>query len=280
MNKKMIIHRNLIPIEPRVPNANPWAYTYLVTGEPKIGKTTFAVEGCRALVLQCDRPQTSLAISEVWIDSWSTLKRAVRELEDGAITAFDRIVWDGVGDAYALCERAGCNHFGIEHPSDEGYARCWHWIRDNFSNLVKSLNRLRDSRGIGLVLIAHAEWKERKDVRGRKTEVLVPMLGGQCAKIINGKVDASLSYDWVGSKRVLTIIGSDLVSAGHSIDGHFLTPNGERVREISMGNSPTEAAKNFIAAFENRQTFVTVVDDSRSAVVVKKRVVRKPLTGV
>jgi hypothetical protein len=36
---------------------DPWRYAYLITGEKKIGKTSFAINGCEEYVIQLDKPQ-------------------------------------------------------------------------------------------------------------------------------------------------------------------------------------------------------------------------------
>ena len=63
-----------LPTERRVPVNNPWEYAYLLTGEKKIGKTTFAIEGGDVLVLQFDKPQIAYEIIEVCPNNWKESK--------------------------------------------------------------------------------------------------------------------------------------------------------------------------------------------------------------
>lgn len=253
--------KSVITMDRRTPVADPWAYAYLITGEKKIGKTAFAIEGVEEYVLQCDKPQLAYDIREDIVTKWTQAVQIVNQLLDMAARddmPFQRIVVDGAGELYAMCQTAACAHFGVEHPSEVGYARCWHKIRDDFTSLVNKLLRLQRMCNCGLVFIAHAEWKEKVTRDRQKIERFVPNLPAKCEEILNGKCDAWFTWDYVGKDRVMLIQGDELVAAGHRIDGHFLTTDGRRVREIHMGRSPKEARANFEAAFRNEQEHATM----------------------
>lgn len=243
----------VLPTGRRKPSSNPWELAYLITGEKKIGKTTFAVEGCEEYVLQFDKPQLTYNIRETSITSWKHFMKVLRAIEQKAESGdfpFERIIIDGAGEWYQMMQAEACKHFGVEHPSEEGYARCWHYIRDNFLDAVNRLLRMQSSVSCGLIFIAHSEWKERN-----KQEVLVPNLPSKCEEILNGKCDGWFNYGYQGSERVLTIRGDETIAAGHRIDGHFMTTDGRRVSDIHMGDSPKDALRNFLLAFNNEQTY-------------------------
>lgn len=249
-----------LPTERSTPVDDPWNYAYLITGEKKIGKTKFAIEGAEELVLQFDKPQLAYSLREVVIKSWGQFKDALRQLENLAESGkfpYTRIIVDGAGEWYQMCQTATCKKFGVEHPSEEGYARAWHWLRDDFTDSVNRLLRLQKSVGCGMMFIAHSEWKEKNTRDGAKVERLVPNLPPRAEEILNGKCDAWFTWDYVGDKRIMVVVGDEVTGAGHRIDGHFLTPGGERIREIYMGESSEEALKNFLAAFNNEQDYTT-----------------------
>lgn len=244
-----------LPTGRTAPVTDPWQLAYLITGEKKVGKTSFAIEGAEEMVLQFDKPQLSYNIREVCPKDWNESMKAIKAMEALDDFKFDRIIIDGAGEWYQMAHTECCKHFGVEHPSEEGYARGWHRIRDNFLDAVNRLLRLQNKHGCGLMFIAHSEWKERK--KGKETtEVLVPNLPSRCEEILNGKCDGWFNYGYNGSTRVLTIRGGETIAAGHRIDGHFLTPDGRKVDEIVMGDSAAEAMKAFVAAYNNKQTYV------------------------
>ena len=256
-----------LPLERRKPVNNVWQYAYLITGEKKIGKTSFAIEGCEEYVLQFDKPQLSYSIRESMIKSWKESAKAIKALEQAADSnnfPYNRIIIDGVAEWYAMCQVECCKHFGISHPSEQKWAEAWHWIRDNFTDAVNRLLRLQISAECGIIFIAHAEWTEVKIRGGTTVDKLVPNLSAKCEETINGKVDGWFCYDYDGEDRVLILKGDQTTGAGHRIDGKFQTPSGEYIKEIPMGNNVTESMEYFIKAFNNKHEFVTLADFNES----------------
>ena len=249
-----------LPTEKRAKISNPWQFAYLITGEKKIGKTSFAIEGCNEPVLQFDKPQLAYDICEVMLKTWRESMDALKELEARAESGdfpYDRVIIDGVGEWYSMCQTATCKHFGIDHPSEEGYAKGWHHLRDNFTDAVNRLLRLQHTASCGIVFIAHAEWREVNIRGGGKVDKLVPNLGSRCEEIVNGKVDGWFCYDYVGENRVLVVRGDQTTGAGHRIDGRFQTTDDRQVVEIPMGNSAHEAMENFVKGFNNKLEYAT-----------------------
>ncbi len=260
----------VLPTDRRTPTSNPWELAYLITGEKKIGKTTFAIEGCEEYVLQFDKPQLSYNIRETAITSWKHFKKALEAIESKAANgtmAFERIIVDGAGEWYQMAHVEACKRAGVEHPSDIPYGKCWHQIRDMFTDAVNRLLRLQVSASCGLVFIAHSEWRERN-----KVEVLVPNLPAKCEEILNGKCDGWFNYGYMGKSRVLTIRGDDTIAAGHRIDGHFLTPDKRRINHIVMGSSAAQGLKNFLEAFNNKQTYADYSEWRQNKAVAAKAV--------
>lgn len=252
-----------LPTTRRAPTVNWRSYAYLITGEKKIGKTSFAIAGAEELVIQFDKPQIAYAIQEVVPHKWQDVKDVVSQLEtlaaeDPASFPYDRIVIDGAGESYQMCQEWACKKLGVGHPSDAEWGKGWSLLREEYTAFVNAVLKLQSSAGCGAMFIAHSEWREKR-VRGQEQSVsqLVPNLPSRCEEILNGKVDAYFTYDYHGEARVLTLLGDESVAAGHRMNGMFMTPGGERVREVYMGNSPEEAMTNFIAAFNNEQPVAT-----------------------
>lgn len=261
-----------LPTGRRAPVSDPWRFAYLLTGEKKIGKTSFAIQGSEELVFQFDKPQLAYNIREIVIESWSEVMKGIKALEDAATAGdfpYTRLIFDGVSEWYAMAQAFTCNHFGIEHPSDEGYAKGWHYLRDIFSDAVTRILRLQETANCGVVFIAHAEWKDvpvrspwdaPPGAKIPKIEKLVPNLSSRCEEIVGGKVDGWFCYDYDDNDRIIIVQGNQSISAGHRIDGRFLTSDGRRVREIYAGTSAKEALENFISAFRNEWEFIDLAE--------------------
>ena len=69
--------------------------------------------------------------------------------------------------------------------------------------------------------------------------------------VLNGLLDATFAYDYVGTQRVLVLQGSEKVVAGHRINGHFTTPKGKAIRSLDMKSSPEESYAQLLKAFRN-----------------------------
>lgn len=258
--KKPAVTGFVLPTKHRAPVSDPWQYAYLITGEKKIGKTTLAIQTTssteKVLVIQFDKPQIAYNILETCPKSWKDFLAVLTALERAVVSndfPYVRVVIDGVGEWYQMCMEsvlpAGC-----KDPTDaDDFGRTWRALATEFTKAVNRLLALQIDAQCGLVFIAHSEWKEKKTHGGKKTTVLVPNLTSRCEEILNGKVDAWFQYDYIDQERVLVTLGSETIAAGHRIDGHFLTLTGERIREIPMGSSASEALDAFINAFNNKQ---------------------------
>jgi len=283
-----------LPTDRRVPETSPWKYAYHVTGERKIGKTTFAIEGCEELVIQFDKPQLAYPIPETVIQTWSSFQdgkigfeqvlRAVEaKAEEAGKFPYDRIVIDGVSEWYAMCTTWACKQHGVKDPSEnENWGATWRLIRETFLEAVNRLLRLQVTADCGLVFISHCEWRQKTVKGGGTVEKLESDLQNRCEKIINGKVDGWFVYCYQEGKRVLCLLGDETIGAGHRIDGHFMTPDKRRVSEIYMGDETTDATfalAQFLAAFENKTQVAALSEqlagEKRARVSGRKKPARK-----
>lgn len=254
--------QSVLPLTRSVPRDDPWAYSYLIHGQPKIGKTSLAIACGEELVLQFDAPQEAYAIRELVPENWLMFMAALKELEARAARddfPYDRIVVDGVDRWYQHCYDHTCGLQGLKDPPENDFGRTWRQINRAFLDAISRLHKLRARVTCGLFFICHSHWRNGKD---RKTKVeytrLEPQMTGKCAETVEGIVDACFAYVFRDGERILVIDGDDEIDAGSRIDGRFRTPDSRRVVEIPMGKSATEAMENLLRAFRNEQEFATV----------------------
>ncbi len=281
-----------LPTGRRTPATEPWRFAYLITGEKKIGKTTFAIQGtskhpCEEFVFQFDKPQVAIPIREEMIRSWGEFKKWMKRLEAGAASGrfpYTRIVVDGVDEWYQRCMEHVCAELGIDHPDDGSRGKGWNRLRCEFRDMVSRLLALQVSAQCGIVLLAHSQWLEEEKSGRVVKRTLRSNLTGQCSDIVNAKVDAWFNYDYVGDDRVLWISGNDEVRCGHRIDGHFRTTDGRYIKQIYMGTTPKEGMENFMRAFDCDQTYADVREfrgdgKPRARSAARRRVVRRGKDG-
>jgi len=261
-HKRKLVEKFVLPTVRTKPSIDPWQFAYLLLGEKKIGKTAFAIQGCEEYVLQFDKPQIGKEIRETVITDWKQFLHILKAIEEAAKTndlIYQRIIIDGVAEWYNMCDKYICEKLGVQDLADAEWSAGWRGIKREFTNSVNRLLRLQITAECGLIFIAHTQWKEKPARRGSKEKIpyLTGSLSPACEEIINGKVDANFLYDKTGDDRILTIRGTEEVDAGHRIDSQFFTPGREEIREIYMGTSPKESLTNFLAAFNNEQTYKT-----------------------
>ncbi len=246
-------------------------YTVFVHGEKKIGKTTLAMASAeKTFLLTFDPLQKSYALLQRHCPSWKHLKEYISLLEKAAAKGkypYQRIVVDGADIMHKRCQKHACKMLGINHPSEEDWGKGWDAVNTEFADLIDRILALPG----GKWFISHSTWKEVETRRGKKIEKLVPLMGARAEELLVGKLDAWFAYDYNESDRVLVVRGDERVAAGSRIKGHFLTPGGRSVKEVPMGDSEEEAWENLIAAFENRQKFITLEEREEQAEKAKKK---------
>jgi len=271
-----------LPDEPSVPSHSLDDYSLLFHGEKKIGKTTLTMEGGgKPLLLTFDPLQQAYSLFQRHVPDWAHfmayLQLLERRVAEGKFD-YTRIVVDGTDIWYRRCQAWTCKILGVSHPQEAEWGKGWDLLKETFSTAVERVLALP----CGVWFISHSEWREVQTRKGGpKIEKLMPLMKSGGQEILTGKIDGTFAYDYDGSRRVLCILGDATVMAGHRIKGHFLTPDGRRVAEIPMGNSEEEAYANFIAAFNNEQTFTSLLERDRATQPAPKGTatpaVRRPL---
>lgn len=253
-----------LPMKPSVPVADLSAYSVLIHGEKKIGKTTLTTVEGDVFLLTFDPPQRAYAVKQRHCPDWKHFIAYLDLLEQKARDddyPYKRVVVDGADIWYRRCQDYICKKLVIDHPSEEKWGKGWDLLKSTFA---KAVDRLLALPG-GCWFISHSEWQEVETRRGDKVQKLNPLIKAGGQDILVGRVDAWFAYDYVGEERVLVVRGDEVTGAGHRIKGHFETPAGKAVREIPMGETEEEAWANFLKAFNNEQEFVSVKQRDRLA---------------
>lgn len=242
-----------LPLKPTPAGGSLSDFSILIHGVKKCGKTTLGIQGGKVLILQFDPPQTSVDRYEIVCTNWKTFEAALKKLEEMAASGdflYDRILVDRVDLWYDAAMAEACSKLAIEHPSDEAsWGKGWKAVENLFADGVKRVLALP----CGAWFTTHSTIEEQENRHGASISVLSPTLSKQADKQLNGRVDGWFAYVYEEDERYLVIQGDERTGAGHRIDGQFLTPEGERIRTIPMGDSPQEAWDNFEAAYNNEQ---------------------------
>lgn len=235
-----------LPKEVSAPLEHLGAYSILLYGEKKIGKTSLSSRFPKAFFLMFEPGAKALSVYQRAVNSWLEFKEYVKLLQDDK--TFHTIVVDPVDLAYKACATYVCKKLVIDHPSDEDWGKGWEAIRHEFTT---EFNRLL-SLDKGVILISHAAEKEIKTRTGDTYHKIMATMSGQAREVLEGVVDIWAYYAYDGKKRVLYVEGDDHIGAGHRLENHFRYVDGSAIKEIPMGGSPQEAYDNVVKAFNNK----------------------------
>lgn len=240
-----------LPTELSTPVNDLGGYTMLIFGKKKIGKTTlasmFSRSGKKVLFLFFEPGGKALRLYQEPMTSWRKFTRFVELLKKD--NTFGTVVIDTADYAYNDCFVETCSGLGITHPADEAYGKGWNAISTEFTKQIRALLK----SGKGIIFISHQKDIEVEDREGVKYEKTTNTLSGQAREVIEGLVDVWANYDYdEKGKRVLTILGSKEMDAGHRLKERFRYTDGTRIKKISMGKSEEEGYENFLKAFNNK----------------------------
>lgn len=222
--------------------------TFLIYGENKIGKTSFASMFPEALFLMFEPGGKGLKIYRRQVSNWKEFVAYIDLLEKDR-DRFETVVVDPVAMSYKAVVDFICEREGVTDPRDVGWGNGWKAIEDEF---MKQINRI-SSTGRGVVFLGHPEIIEFEKRTGGTYNKIVPRMMKQARQFIEAFVDVTGFYGYYGDERFLSIEGSDQIDAGHRLKYKFRTPEGEKIHSIPMGESEEEAFKNFKRAFNNKQ---------------------------
>ncbi len=179
----------ILPTQKTAPETDLSAFTILIQGKPKAGKTEFASYFPGAIFLATEAGHKCLSVYKKDIDSWATFLEACKELAEGK-HPFKTIVIDTVGNLYELCRQHVCQKLGVDHEADVGHGKAYSKIMSEFSRVLTRLSQLP----YGLICIAHSEIEEIQTRTGtlRRT---VPALRSKPRQYLSGMCDLILYFD-------------------------------------------------------------------------------------
>lgn len=228
------------------------AYSFLLYGPKKIGKTTMLAQagkdigGKKVFFAMFEPGGKALKLYQRSINSWMEFKQYVSLLLKSK--EFGAIVVDTADIAYDQCLAYACMKLGIEHPSDEAWGKGWGAVKKEFTY---EINRLLRS-GMGVFFTSHSKKDEIRKRSGSSWHETMPTMSGQARDVLEGVIDVWIHYDYKGNSRRLTIVGNESLGAGHRLEGRFLYTNGHRIKHISAGSSPSETWSNLVKGFHNQ----------------------------
>lgn len=208
---------DILNLEPTVISRDLKGKYICLFGKPKVGKTTFAVQAPRNLLIAFERGYNAIAgIKAIDIQKWADFKMVLRQLEKPEAQAmYDTISLDTVGIMWEMCEAYICAQNGVQKIGDipwgGGYSAC----KKEFENCLRKITML----GYGLIIIAHVDTRIEKAADDSDVEIIGPAIPKRAYAIVNQLVDIigyiNVEYDSDGnSRRTLYTRSTPTVMAG------------------------------------------------------------------
>jgi hypothetical protein len=239
-----------LPMSPNIPSEEMGAYSWLIYGTKKIGKTSLAAQFENAIFFQFEPGGKALRTYQVPCNRWEDAKGYLKLLKTTKHT-FKTIVIDTGFEAYQKCFNFVCEDQNIEYPREENFGKDWKKIELEF----RSFHNEASALGMGLIVLCHESLKESITRSGSKFDSVVPNLAKAADSYYRAIIDNVCWYHFRNSERFLLIKGSDYAMAGTAVaaDNHFITTSGEQVHAVPMGKSAKEGYDRLAKAFRNEQ---------------------------
>jgi hypothetical protein len=182
----------------------------LVLGEPKIGKSSWAISFPDSLLLATQKGYESLECFALNITKWDETSDAEKKKGNyGFVETLDEIVAgnhkyktiiiDVADILYDLCDRYICSKLGIEHVSEGGYGKAYDMTLQEFSRQLGKLF----TGDYGVIFITHAQVVELT-TRGGKVTKVVSTLQKRANQFLRSEVGA---IGYMSSKLMKTTDG-------------------------------------------------------------------------
>lgn len=232
----------MLPTKRSVPETDLSAYSILLYGQEKIGKTSFTAQFPKPLHLMFEPGGKSLELFKEDVKDWAHFRKLLPEIEKD--TSFKNIVVDTADVAYVMAERWVCEANGVSDLEDMEYGKGWRKIRLEFHTCVRRLLKT----GKGVIFTSHVSEKQFKRRGGESTDRIVPSMSKQAREILEPIVDIWCYYRYKpNGGREFIVRGNEEISAGTRTKNHFVD-----IDRIPAGASEEEAYRNFVDAFNNK----------------------------
>lgn len=208
---------DIIGLEPTKVSTDMGSKFFFFYGEPKIGKTSLAMQFPQPLLLAFEKGYNALSgIYPVDINSWSEVLMVISQLRKSAAKEkYRTIVVDTVDIMYKLCEEYICANNNEEMIKDIPYGAGYGMVDNEFSRAFRSIIRY----GYGLVIVAHAKIVHTDPEDQNSPKIITPDVPKRAFKVVNALVDFTCylgTDDIDGSRHIYYRQGE-----GHMAGSHF-----------------------------------------------------------
>ena len=257
----------ILPTQANIPPNDLGAYTILVHGQKKIGKTSFAAEFPDSFIMQFEPGNSrALPVKQVDIPNWKECLDIIYLLETNK-TYCKTLIIDDVPSMYLYCQVFTCAKHSIMYPGDMSQGKGWSLVNTEFNIAITKLQNL----SCGKIYTAHSQIRQADTRTGRSVATLETAMGAGCDRCMDAKVQIGVLLAYNKAKERIAIIQGDeyIVKAGQGIPNRFLDTQGNQLREIPMGKTAKEAYNNFVLAFNNNLENKQVVNPAKKFVLKK-----------
>lgn len=166
--------------------------TACIYGVPGVGKTTFGASAPNPLIACLERGADHLDVSKLPApESWDAFLSDMRELESSE-HGFKSIVIDTLDALEPLAATAICTKHNKQTLADFSWGGGYALLQSEWRLLLSALERLRDRRGMNVILLAHEHRKAYSDPELGSFECYRPKLQEKVWSLTNEWCDAVL----------------------------------------------------------------------------------------
>lgn len=236
----------------------------VIYGATGIGKSSFVRHFGKALALRFEPSSKFIRrLQTPILYKWSMAIQYIQSAEKN-LKGYTTMVIDTAGPAYDRCIEAVSERLHISHPGKaKDYGASWKEVHNEFHQFHSRIASLN----VGFIAVAHDSIEDSEN-NPMAVRQITPHFSGWLMDFYKRWVDVIGFYFFDAFKRYLLIRGNEYFMAKCNTEDRFLTPNGQRVVCIPMGDSSEEAHDNFMKAFNNEQ--IDTYED-----IIQKRI-RKP----
>jgi AAA domain len=157
----------------------------LIYGPHKVGKSSFASCAPAPIFIQTEDGLDAIdADAFPLCQSWDDVLAAVGSLY-GEAHDFKTVVLDSADWAEKLLHATICKDKGYKSIEDKGYGKGYVEAAERFAELLDGLGALRTERGMGVVVLCHAEIKRFDDPMADSYDRYQLKLHRQVAKLLS-----------------------------------------------------------------------------------------------